>query len=123
MVVDAAIFEIIEIAGILSPKQEEEVSRNDAKAQRKWLFVAPLRRCVRLSFLLVPKPLLGNPSLEAPASLPRAKQEAGASLGLRSQSGDWERANIRAGWQTNPPCAVTTPRQNAALRPCRSFPK
>jgi len=35
MVVDAAIFEIIEIAGILSPKQEEEVSRNDAKAQRK----------------------------------------------------------------------------------------
>ena len=37
-------------AGILSPKQEEEVSRNDTKAQRKSLFVAPLRRCVRLSF-------------------------------------------------------------------------
>ena len=32
---------------------EKEVSRNDAKAQRRVLFVAPLRRCVRLSLLLI----------------------------------------------------------------------
>jgi len=31
----------------------EEVSRNDATAQRKSLFVAPLRRCVRLSLPLI----------------------------------------------------------------------
>jgi hypothetical protein len=44
-------------AGILSPKQEEEVSRNDAKAQRKSLFVAPLREAF-FSFYFAAQPTI-----------------------------------------------------------------
>jgi hypothetical protein len=36
-----------------STQTAEDVSRNDATAQRKSLFVAPLRRCVRLSLPLI----------------------------------------------------------------------